>query len=88
MLERKCYLILFLLFEFRPPSQIMKRPRGENVPTWWVQMSAVHSLAQNSEKSSGARLHFGCVARLLIYLEPKVKLAVMELDLGEWKNVP
>jgi len=29
MLERKCYLILFLLFEFRPPSSVRKRPRSE-----------------------------------------------------------
>jgi len=58
----------------------MKRPRSENVRIWWVQMSAVHSLAQNSEKSSGARLHFGCGSRLLIYPEQKVKSGVVELD--------
>jgi len=28
-LERKRYLILFLLFEFRPPLPVMKRPRSE-----------------------------------------------------------
>ena len=38
---------------------------------------------RSCEKSIGARLHFGCVARPLIYLKPNAMSEVVELEVRE-----